>query len=195
MQLIVAIQIVVITLTESFFFFSPIHCDVLGYKLKYSWSYMSLLSASDILRYIFCPAEFIWYIAIYFVLPINLRYIYKRVSLLVYSVHQCIGHAVWYSACLLVPIVFNQILAASSCIWFCICVYNCVWICVCISISIYLLCVCPHSQCILLLIHRVSSYKKYTKSGRCYKCAISIFWTCTDSITGAVGFAPQQCAL
>ena len=51
------------------FLFSPIHCDVLGYKLKYSWSDLSLLSASDILRYIFCPAECIRYIAIYFVLP------------------------------------------------------------------------------------------------------------------------------
>ena len=40
-----------------FFLFSPIHCDVLGHKLKESWSDLSLLSASDILRYIFCPAE------------------------------------------------------------------------------------------------------------------------------------------
>ena len=79
---LVVIQIVITTLTDRFFFFSPIHCDVLGYKLKYSWSDLSLLSASDILRYIFCPAECIRYIAIYD-LPINLRYIYKRVSPLV----------------------------------------------------------------------------------------------------------------
>ena len=66
---LVVIQIVFTTLTDCFFLFSPIHCDVLGYKLKYSWSDLSLLSASDILRYIFCPAECIRYIAIYFVLP------------------------------------------------------------------------------------------------------------------------------
>ena len=52
---LVVIQIVITTLTNRFFFFSPIHCDVLGYKLKYSWSDLSVLSASDILRYIFCP--------------------------------------------------------------------------------------------------------------------------------------------
>ena len=63
---LVVIQIVVTTLTDSFFLFSPIHCHVLGYKLNYLWSD---LSASDILRYIFCPAECIRYIAIYFVLP------------------------------------------------------------------------------------------------------------------------------
>ena len=58
---LVVIQIVITTLND--------RCDVLGYKLKYSWSGLSLLSASDILRYIFCPAECIRYIAIYFVLP------------------------------------------------------------------------------------------------------------------------------
>ena len=66
---LVVIQIVITALTDHFFLFSPIHCDELGYKLKYSWSDLSLLSASDILRYIFCPAECIRYIAIYFVLP------------------------------------------------------------------------------------------------------------------------------
>ena len=40
-----------------FFVFSPIHCDVLGYILKYSCFDLSLLSTSDILRYMFCPAE------------------------------------------------------------------------------------------------------------------------------------------
>ena len=65
---LVVIQIIVTTLTDSFFFFL-IHCDMLGYKLKYSCSYLSHLSASDILRYISCPAECIQYIAIYFVLP------------------------------------------------------------------------------------------------------------------------------
>ena len=69
MQKLVVIQIVATALTGSVVFFSPIHCDVLGYKLKYSWSDLSLLSASDILRYVFCPAECIRYIAIYFVLP------------------------------------------------------------------------------------------------------------------------------
>ena len=67
---LVVIQIVITTyFNRPAFLFSPIHCDVLGYKLKYSWSDLSLLSASDILRYIFCPAECIRYIAIYFVLP------------------------------------------------------------------------------------------------------------------------------
>ena len=66
---LVVIQIVFTTLTDCFFLFSPIHCDVLGYKLKYSCSDLSLLNASDILRYIFCSAECIRYIAIYFVLP------------------------------------------------------------------------------------------------------------------------------
>ena len=65
---LVVIKNFVTTLTDNFLF-SPIHCDVLGYKLKYSWSDLSLLSASDILRYIFCAAECIRYIAIYFVLP------------------------------------------------------------------------------------------------------------------------------
>ena len=57
---LVVIKIVITTLTDRFFFF-PIHYDVLGYKLKYSWSDLSLLSASDILRYTFCPAECIRY--------------------------------------------------------------------------------------------------------------------------------------
>ena len=65
---LVVIQIVVTTLIDHFSF-SLIHCYVLGYKLKKSWSDLSLLIASDILRYIFCPAECIRYIAIYFVLP------------------------------------------------------------------------------------------------------------------------------
>ena len=52
---------------QFFLSFSQIHCDVLGYKLKYLWSDLSLLSASDILRYMLsCRA-----IAIYD-LPINL---------------------------------------------------------------------------------------------------------------------------
>ena len=53
-------------------FFSSMHSYVvlLGYILKYSWSNLSLPSASDILRYILsCRAS-----AIYG-LPINLRYI------------------------------------------------------------------------------------------------------------------------
>ena len=66
---LVEIQIVATTLTNHFLFFSPIHCDVLGYILKCSCSDLSLLSASNILRYMFCPAECIRYIAIYFVLP------------------------------------------------------------------------------------------------------------------------------
>ena len=67
---LIVIQIGVTTLPTVFFFiFSPIHCDVLGYKLKYSSSNLSLLSASNILQYLFCPAECVRYIAIYFVLP------------------------------------------------------------------------------------------------------------------------------
>ena len=60
------------TLTDSFLFLSAMHSDVLvlAYILKYSWSILSLPSASDILRYILsCRAN-----AIYG-LPINLRYI------------------------------------------------------------------------------------------------------------------------
>ena len=57
---LVVIQIVITTSTDRFFFFLQ-YSDVLGYKLKYSWSDLSLLSASDILRYIFCPAERIRY--------------------------------------------------------------------------------------------------------------------------------------
>ena len=62
---LIVIQIVVTTFTDRFSFVS----NMLGYELKYSWSDLSLLSASDILRYKFCPAECIQYIAIYFVLP------------------------------------------------------------------------------------------------------------------------------
>ena len=55
--------------------------------------------ASDILRYIFEPAEWIQYIAIYLTcrastihsLPINLRYIYKRVSSLLLREQVCTG--------------------------------------------------------------------------------------------------------
>ena len=61
----VVILIVVTTLTDRFFLFSPIHCDALGYKLEYSCSYPSLLSVSNILRYIFCPAECMRCILIY----------------------------------------------------------------------------------------------------------------------------------
>ena len=47
---LIVIQIGVTTLPTVFFFiFSPIHCDVLGYELKYSWSDLSLLRASNIL--------------------------------------------------------------------------------------------------------------------------------------------------
>ena len=73
---LVEIQIVVTTLTNYFLFFSlqftvhPIYCDIC----------FILPSASDILRYIlYCRT-----IAIYD-LPINLRYIYKRVSPLITS--------------------------------------------------------------------------------------------------------------
>ena len=66
---LVVIQIIITTLTDRFFFFLPFTLMCWEYKLKYSWSHLSLLSASDILRYIFCPAECIRYIAIYFVLP------------------------------------------------------------------------------------------------------------------------------
>ena len=56
---LVVIQIVVTTFTliDQFFSFFPIHCDVLGHKLKNSCSDLSLLSAFDILRFISCPAE------------------------------------------------------------------------------------------------------------------------------------------
>ena len=64
--------------------FYIIHCDVLDlrYMRTYLWSDLSLPSASDILRY----AERVKYMAErvrYMVLPINLRYIYKRVPPLV----------------------------------------------------------------------------------------------------------------
>ena len=47
--------IVFATLTDPFLFFSAMHCDVLvlGYILKYLWSDLSHMSASDTLRYIF----------------------------------------------------------------------------------------------------------------------------------------------
>ena len=68
---LVVIQIVVTTLTDSFFFFLQftVMCWDINLNIHYSWSDLSLLSASDILRYTFCPAECIQYIAIYFVLP------------------------------------------------------------------------------------------------------------------------------
>ena len=81
---LVVIQIVVTALANSFSYFSNSMWCV-GIKLKYSWSDLSPLSASDIyfvlpsafdiLRYILSRRA----IAIHD-LPINLRYFYKRVS-------------------------------------------------------------------------------------------------------------------
>ena len=59
------------------FLFSPIHGDVLGYKLKSSWSDLSLLSASDIYFVLSSAIDILGYIlscrAVWiYDLPINL---------------------------------------------------------------------------------------------------------------------------